>query len=72
VRTGERQILSRDSRLFNFSVAATFAPRGGSRRRTRLLVTSDQEYRWAGLNSALTENDFKPPFLITEFRPGRE
>lgn len=69
-RTGERQVLSRDSRLFNFSVAATFAPHAGLHGGTRLLVTSDQEYRWAGLNSALTENNFKPPFLITEFRPG--
>lgn len=68
-RTGERQVLSEDHRLFNFSVAATFAPHAGAHGGSRLLVTSDQEYRWAGLNSALTHNDFKPPFLITEFRP---
>jgi len=71
VRTGERQVLSRDSRLFNFSVGATFAPPAGAGGGARLLVTSDQEYRWAGLNGALTRNHFEPPFLVTEYRPTR-
>jgi hypothetical protein len=69
-RTGERQIVADDSRLFNFPVAATFRPRAKARGRARLLVTSDQEYRWAGLNGALTQNAFKPPFLVTQFTPG--
>jgi hypothetical protein len=30
----------------------------------RLYVASDQEYRWATLNSALTADDFKPPFIL--------
>lgn len=68
-RTGERQIVADDRRLFNFPVAATFRPRGGARGPAKLLVTSDQEYRWTGLNGALAENDFEPPFLITEFEP---
>ena len=70
-RTGKRQIVADNSRLFNFPVAATFAPRDKARGRTRLLVASDQEYRWKVLNGALTENNFKPPFLVTEFEFGR-
>lgn len=72
LRTGERQVVADDSRLFNFSVAATFTSRGRGRGDTRLLVTSDQEYRWAGLNGALTHDAFEPPFLITELKPAHE
>ena len=69
-RSGERQVLSRDSRMFNFSVAATILPRSVTGGRMTLLVASDQEYRWAGLNSALTENAFESPFLVTKYPLG--
>lgn len=70
-RTGERQVLSDDHRLFNFPVASTFTRHGNGQGRSELLVASDQEYRWTGLNSALDRDEMKPPFLITEVRTGR-
>lgn len=71
-RTGERQVLSDDERLFNFPVAATFTRHSNAQGRSELLVASDQEYRWTGLNSALDRDAFERPFLITEFRPGQD
>ena len=46
-RTGKREVLSNDARLFNFTVATTFLPptrHGGT---NPLVTTSDQEYRWS-------------------------
>jgi hypothetical protein len=57
VRTGERQVVSNDARLFNFPVALT-------RIGHELYVASDQEYRWTLLNSAISQDDFRPPFLL--------
>ncbi len=66
--TGEREILGHDPRLFNFSVATTFARARSRRGRATLLVASDQEYRWVGLNGALTRSAFQRPFVITRVR----
>jgi hypothetical protein len=30
----------------------------------QLYVASDQEYRWSVLNTALTADDFRPPFIL--------
>jgi hypothetical protein len=66
-RTGERQVLSTDHRLFNFTTSTAWLPparRGGP---PVLVTASDQEYRWSGLNSALTADAFQPPFIIAQY-----
>src|SRR3954452_2541442 len=58
-RRGKRQVLSDDARRFNFTVATTFLPptrRGG---KNPLITTSDQEYRWAATNAALSADQFQ-------------
>ena len=52
-RSGRREVLSTDARLFNFTVATAFLPprrRGGP---NPLVTASDQEYRWSATNAAL-------------------
>jgi hypothetical protein len=69
-RTGRRQVLSGDARLFNFTVAATFLPPTRHGGRNPLVTTSDQEYRWAPTNAALNGVDhFQPPFILAEYWP---
>jgi hypothetical protein len=58
VRTGERQVVSDDARLFNFPVALDRIGR-------ELYVASDQEYRWTVVNSAISADDFRPPFVLS-------
>jgi hypothetical protein len=60
---GRREVLSTDARLFNFTTATTFLPGGD------LVTASDQEYRWSGLNSALTSDQFQPPWIVAEVNP---
>ena len=67
--TGKRQVLSDDARLFNFTVAATFLPPKHHGGKNPLVVTSDQEYRWAPTNAALTEDAFQLPFILAEYWP---
>jgi hypothetical protein len=69
-RTGKRQLLSDDARVFNFTVAATFLPPTRHGGRNPLVVTSDQEYRWGATNSALNGVDhFQPPFILAQYWP---
>jgi hypothetical protein len=64
VRTGRREVLVHDPRLFNFPTEMQFLPpRHG---RASLVVASDQEYRLAAINAALTADILQPPFAITE------
>jgi hypothetical protein len=63
VRTGERQVVSDDARLFNFPIAVSRLPGG------ELYVASDQEYRWTLLNAAISQDDFQPPFVLARVRP---
>jgi hypothetical protein len=68
-KTGKRQELSSDARLFNFAIGATFLPprrRGG---KNPLVTTSDQEYRWAPTNAAITADAFQLPFIMAEYWP---
>ena len=71
-RSGRREVLSTDGRLFNFTVAATFLPprrRGGP---NPLVTSSDQEYRWSATNAALNGVDaFQAPFVLAEYGPSR-
>jgi hypothetical protein len=64
VRTGARELLVHDPRLFNFPTEMQFLPPAHGR--TSLIVASDQEYRLAAINAALTTDILQPPFLITE------
>jgi hypothetical protein len=71
-RTGRREVLSTDARLFNFTVSATFLPPTHHGGKNPLVVTSDQEYRWAPTNSALNGVDrFQLPFILAEYWPRR-
>jgi hypothetical protein len=64
VRTGRREVLVHDPVLFNFPTEMQFVPpRHG---RATLIVASDQEYRLAAINAALTADILQPPFVITE------
>jgi hypothetical protein len=69
-RTGKREVLSDDARLFNFTIAATFLPPRRHGGQNPLVVTSDQEYRWSPTNAALNGVDhFQLPFIMAEFYP---
>ena len=63
-RTGAREILARDPRLFDFPVAAQFLPPVAGQ--TVLVVSSDQEYRLAALNPSITTDMFSGPFVIAK------
>lgn len=70
-RTGRREVLSADARLFDFTVAAAFLPpqrRGGP---NPLVTASDQEHRWTLTNAAITTDQFQPPFVLTQYWPKR-
>jgi hypothetical protein len=70
-RTGRREVLSNDHKRFNFTVSTAFLPperRGGP---TPLVTASDQEYRWATLNTGISSDMFKPPFIVGEYVPAR-
>jgi hypothetical protein len=71
-RTGKREVLSNDAKLFNFTVSAAFLPPVRHGRSNPLVTASDQEYRWSGLNAALNGVDaFQPPFVVAEYYPKR-
>jgi hypothetical protein len=69
-RSGRREVLSTDARLFNFTVATAFLPprrRGGP---NPLVTASDQEHRWSATNAALGGVDaFQRPFIVAEYWP---
>jgi hypothetical protein len=68
-RTGRREVLSTNHRLFDFTTAAAFLPPEYGHRGNPLVTASDQEYRWATLNVALTADRFRPPFTVAQFWP---
>ena len=70
VATGERTVIAEDLALFNFPVSMKFLP--PVRKHPSLVVSSDQEHRFAPLNAALGGvSVFELPFLITEVRFSR-
>jgi hypothetical protein len=73
VDTGAREVLSSDARLFNFTVAGAFLPPRHGHEPSPLVVASDQEHRWSGINEALPpgEDQFQPPFVVTSYFPKR-
>jgi hypothetical protein len=67
VGTGERTVLAEDPVLLNFPVSMKFLP--PVRGRAALVVSSDQEHRFAPLNAALGGvSVFQLPFRIAELR----
>jgi hypothetical protein len=70
-RTGERQVLSTNDRLFDFTVSTAFLPPLFPGLPNPLVTASDQEYRWATLNVALEEDMFRPPFKVAKVLPPR-
>jgi hypothetical protein len=67
VTTGQRTVVAADPLLFNFPVSAKFLPPVLGR--PTIVVSSDQEHRFAALNAALGGvSVFQFPFLITEVR----
>jgi len=68
-RTGKREVLSKDPRRLDFTTATAFVPPERRRGQATLVTASDQEYRWSVLNIALTADQFRPPFVVAEYRP---
>ncbi len=68
-RTGKREVLSKDSRRLNFVVSTAFLPPERKRGKATLVTAADQEYGWSGRMTALTADQFKPPFVVGEFTP---
>jgi hypothetical protein len=71
-RTGKREVLSDDQKLFNFTVSTAFLPPVRRGAANPLVTASDQEYRWSATNAALGGEDaFDPPFILAEYYPKR-
>jgi hypothetical protein len=68
-RTGKREVLSKDDKRFDFTVATAFLPPAKRKGQATLVTASDQEYRFATLNTALTADQFRPPFIVAEYTP---
>lgn len=62
--TGTRTTLLDDHTLFNFPVAAAFLPPVLGQ--TPMVVASDQEHRFPGINAGITTPMFTPPWLVTK------
>jgi hypothetical protein len=69
VRTGRREVLSRDERLFDFTVSTAFLPPLLPWLPSPLVTASDQEYRSTLLNAALTADAFRAPFVVARYHP---
>ncbi len=67
--TGKREVLSTNHKLFDFTTATTFLPPEHKGDQAPLVTVSDQEYRWATLNVALTQDMFRPPWTVATFTP---
>ncbi len=69
VRTGEREVVADDPRLFNFPSSLAFVPNPGTGGEpSTLLVVSNQQHRDPLLNDAISEPMLEPPYLATEIR----
>jgi hypothetical protein len=62
-RTGRREVVADNPRLFNFPSSTGFA--GPLFGHAQLLVVSNQQHRTALTNGAITEDVFEPPFIVT-------
>ncbi len=66
-RTGKREVLSTNQRLFDFTVSTDVLPPVFKGLPSPLVTASDQEYRWSVLNPALSKDEFRPPFIVGEY-----
>jgi len=67
IKTGKRENLKKDKKLFNFPVAAQFLPPISRYAPwSTMIVISDQEHRFGGLNSSLQDSIFQIPFIVTK------
>jgi hypothetical protein len=66
-RTGKLEVLSTNQRRFDFTVSTDFLPPVLKGLPNPLVTASDQEYRWPVLNPALSEDKFRPPFIVGEY-----
>jgi hypothetical protein len=62
--SGQREVLGDNTTLFNFPVSLQFLPPVLGV--TPLVVSSDQEHRYAGVNAAIDHDMFLPPFRLTK------
>jgi len=67
LETGERETIAQDEWLLDFPVSTSFLPPVDGF--SPLLVTSDEEYRWSAINTALSEDEFRQPFRIAKVYP---
>lgn len=65
-RDGSRKTMLQDPTLFNFPVSAQFLPSLIPGAPSPFLVISDQEHRFSGINTAITEDQFILPFRLTK------
>ena len=61
--SGAREVLAQDPVLFDFPVTSAFLPSPPGAQ--TLVVASDQEHRFSGINQAITTDMFQLPFLVT-------
>ena len=66
VDTGARRVIAKDPILFNFPVGGALLPPLHGFGQQAFVVASDQEYRFSGINTQLTQDIFQLPFLITQ------
>jgi hypothetical protein len=71
-KSGRREVVADDPRLFNFPSSLAFVPaRAGEK--TSLFVLSNQQHRNPLTNEAITEDLTQPPYIVTKvaIRGGR-
>lgn len=66
IHTGAREVVSNNAKLFNFGVAASFLPPRFHGQLPEIVVASDQEHRFTGINPSIEVDDFDLPFIITK------
>jgi hypothetical protein len=68
VRTGERQVVAHDPRLFDFPSSLAFLPpvEGFEREATSMVVVSNQQERTPITNDAVTQDSFNLPFIVAK------
>jgi hypothetical protein len=67
-RTGQRQLVAHDPRLYDFPSSLAFLPPIGGFESglTSLVVVSNQQERTPVTNDAVTEDAFQLPFPVTK------
>jgi hypothetical protein len=64
-RTGKREVVADDPRLFNFPSSLAFVPEQPGEK-TSLFVLSNQQHRNPLTNSAIGEDLTQPPYIVTK------